>query len=75
MSVVKKLVSKIASTKTSTKKHTYLTKRLTLSRARAAGKLASYKAMRIMGYVVVVENDIVIKKYQDGSTEIIDRLK
>ncbi|MBK6352662.1 MAG: hypothetical protein IPP06_16055 [Saprospiraceae bacterium] len=75
MSVVKKLVRKITSTNTSTKNHTHLTKRLLLRRARAAGKLASNKAMSIMGYVVVVQNDVVIKKYQDGRTEIIDHLK
>ncbi|MBP6623593.1 MAG: hypothetical protein KA198_00385 [Chitinophagaceae bacterium] len=71
MSVVKKSVQKIALSGSSRKNLTYLTKRLTLSKARAAGKLASQKAMKVMGYVVVAENDAVVKKYEDGRTEII----
>jgi hypothetical protein len=51
--------------------HGYLTKRMTLSRARMAGRLAAINAMRVMGYVVVARGNQVVKVYQDGHTEIL----
>lgn len=51
--------------------HSYLTKRLTVSRAKAAGKVATENAMRVMGYVVVAQNNSIIKKYSDGRVEIL----
>jgi hypothetical protein len=51
--------------------HSYLTKRVTLSKAKAAGKKAASEAMRTMGFVVIAENNVIVKKYADGTTEAI----
>ena len=75
MSVIKKSMRKIALNNARTKNHNYLTKRLTLSKARAAGKLASKDAMEVVGYIVVAQNNSIIRKYQDGRTEIIINLQ
>lgn len=49
----------------------YLTKRIVVSKARAAGKKAAENAMKVMGYVVVVENNEVVRKNADGTKEVI----
>lgn len=53
----------------------YLTKRLLLNKSRRAITEASEKAMEIVGYVVIVENNQVIKKYKDGKVELIEQLE
>ncbi len=51
--------------------HRYLTKRFVVRRAQAAGKKAAANAMELMGFVVAVENNNVIKRYADGKVEIL----
>lgn len=53
----------------------YLTKRVLVSRAKAAGKVAAAKAMQTMGYVVVAEGGWVVRKNADGSIHRIKRIK
>jgi hypothetical protein len=70
----KKLVKKAA--KKSSKYLTsdgqsYLTKRLLLTKARAAGRKATSDAMRTMGYIVVSHHGTVIRKFADGRIETI----
>ena len=49
----------------------YLTKRIVLSKARAAGKKAAENAMETMGYVVVVENNELVRKFADGTRQVV----
>jgi hypothetical protein len=71
MAVAKKKIPKKSSKYTTSDGHSYLTKRITVSRARAAGKVATENAMKVMGYVVVAQNNSIVKKYLDGRVEII----
>ncbi|MET1057326.1 MAG: hypothetical protein ABWY16_18580 [Pedobacter sp.] len=52
----------------------YLTKRIVVSKARSAGKAAAKNAMELMEYVVTVKDGWVIKEYQDGKVEQIEKL-
>ena len=52
----------------------YLTKRVTVSKAKSAGKKAATDAMRVMGYVVVAQDGAIVKKFADGRTEIIEAI-
>lgn len=52
----------------------YLTTRILVSKARAAGIQASANAMDVMGYIVTLEGNNVIKKYADGKIEIISTI-
>lgn len=49
----------------------YLTKRLVVAKAKAAGRKAEENAMEVMGYIVVVENNEVVRKYADGTREVV----
>ncbi|MCX2477239.1 hypothetical protein OQZ33_23095 [Pedobacter sp. MC2016-05] len=53
----------------------YLTKRIVVSKARSAGKAAAKNAMELMGYVVTVKAGWVVKEYQDGKFEQIEKLQ
>lgn len=55
--------------------YAYLTKRTIVSKAKAAGRKAEADAMELMGYVVVVMGDWVVKKYQDGTVVNIRKIK
>ena len=52
----------------------YLTKRVLVSKAKSAGKVAAKNAMGLMGYVVTVKNGWVVKEYQDRTVEQIEKL-
>lgn len=69
MAVAKRKAAIKSSRYTTSDGHSYLTKRLTVSRAKAAGKVATKNAMRVMGYVVVAQNNLIIRKYSDGRVE------
>ena len=69
MTTVKTKKTLATSRRSATTSPTYLTKRVLVSAARAAGKEAATNAMRVMGYVVVVLNGAVVKKYADGRIE------
>lgn len=56
-------------------KQPYLTKRILVRVARAAGKKAAQETMDIMGYNVVVKNGWVVKLFPDGTTEKLERLE
>jgi hypothetical protein len=56
-------------------KEPYLTKRILVSAARAGGREAAKNAMDIMGYVVVVKNGWIVRKYPDGTIEKLERLE
>jgi hypothetical protein len=71
MAVAKKKASKKSARYTTADGHSYLTKRITVSRAKAAGKVATENAMKVMGYVVVAQDNSIVKKYLDGRVEII----
>ncbi len=51
--------------------HVYLTKRLTVSKAQAAGRKAASQAMARMGFVVAAEGDRIVKLFADGSREVV----
>ncbi|HEY1009155.1 MAG: hypothetical protein ACO1NS_09125 [Daejeonella sp.] len=53
----------------------YLTKRIVVSKAKSAGKAAAKNAMKLMGYVVTVKGGWVVKEYQDGNFEQIEKLQ
>jgi len=53
----------------------YLTKRVLVSKARSAGKIAAKNAMEIMGYVVTVKDGWVVKQHQDGRVEQLEKLQ
>jgi len=50
----------------------YLTKRLLVSAAKRAGRIAAKETMEIMGYNVIAQNGWVVKKYADGTIEKIE---
>jgi hypothetical protein len=52
----------------------YLTKRLLLSKARAAGHSAASQAMTLMGYVVTVKDGWLVKQYANGVTEQMQKI-
>lgn len=54
--------------------YAYLTKRMVVAAAKAAGKRAEKKAMEIMGYVVVTQGEWVVKKFKDGRVEKLSKL-
>ncbi|RQP18239.1 MAG: hypothetical protein EAS52_06105 [Parapedobacter sp.] len=54
--------------------YSYMTKRIVISKAQAAGKKAARAAMDTMGYVVTVQDGWVVRKNEDGSIERIKRL-
>ena len=54
--------------------YSYMTKRIVISKAQAAGKKAARAAMDTMGYVVTVQDGWVVRKNGDGSIERIKRL-
>lgn len=53
----------------------YLTKRVLLSKAKSAGKVAAKNAMILMAYVVTVKDGWVVKEYKDGAIEQIEKLQ
>lgn len=72
MKTSKKNTSKKKSSKYTTDDgHFYLTKRITVAKAQAAGRAAASDAMQVMGFVVVAENGKVVKKFPDGRREVI----
>jgi hypothetical protein len=64
-----KAKEKKASNQTTNDGYAYLTKRMLLSKARSAGKVAAKTAMEIMGYVVTVKDGWVVKHHEDGHIE------
>jgi hypothetical protein len=54
--------------------YAYLTKRMVVATAKAAGRRAAKKAMEVMGYVVVSEDGWVVKKFKDGRVEKMSKL-
>lgn len=72
MKTSKKNTAKKKSSKYTTEDgHFYLTKRITVAKAQAAGKAAASDAMQVMGFVVVAENGNIVKKFPDGTSEFI----
>lgn len=53
----------------------YLTKRILVAKAQAAGRIAAKNAMETMGYVIVAEDGWVVRKGADGSIHRIKRIK
>ena len=51
-----------------------LTKRTIVQRARFAGRRAALRAMRVMGFVVTIEDGWVIKKFKDGKIERVSKI-
>lgn len=54
--------------------YSYLTKRTVVSKAKAAGKKAAKAAMETMGYVVTIKDGWVVRKFEDGKIEQIERI-
>ncbi|WP_028787327.1 hypothetical protein [Terrimonas ferruginea] len=54
--------------------YAYLTKRMVVATAKAAGRRAAKNAMEVMGYVVVSEGGWVVKKFKDGRVEKLSKL-
>ncbi len=71
MSIEKKHISK----STTSDGYSYLTKRMLVSKARSAGKIAAKNAMQIMGYVVTVKDGWIVKQYENGTIEQIEQLE
>jgi hypothetical protein len=49
----------------------YLTKRIVVRAARRGKKAASKETVEVMGYNVVAENGQVVKKFADGTQQVI----
>lgn len=49
----------------------YLDKRTVVRKAQAAGRKAAKSAMLTMGYVVTAQNGQIVKKFIDGSFEVL----
>jgi len=56
-------------------KKAYLTKRILVSASTRAVKKAAAETLKIKGYLLVAENDWLVKKYADGREEKISRLE
>lgn len=54
--------------------YAYLTKRTLVTKAKNAGKLASKKAMEVMGYVVTVKDGWVVKQHENGDIEQLQKI-
>lgn len=52
----------------------YLTKRVVDRATRRGIKAASQETMKIMGYNVIVKDGWVVKKYQDGTIEKLEKV-
>ena len=65
----------IASRTSNRKRGEYLTKRILIRAARAAGKRAAQRAMQVMGYIVTMEDGWVVKKYSNGHIEKIEPIE
>jgi len=50
----------------------YLTKRLLISSAKSGVRKASEDTMHVMGYLIVVQDGWVVKKFPDGTIERIE---
>jgi hypothetical protein len=61
--------------KRGSKKRAYLTKRILISAARSGIRKAAKETMEIMGFVVIVKDGWVVKKYRDGTIEKLERLE
>ncbi|MCF2502457.1 hypothetical protein L0663_03650 [Dyadobacter sp. CY107] len=70
-----KAKTKDSSAQTTSDGYAYLTKRLLVSKAQQAGKIAAKRAMEIMGYVVTVKDGWVVKLYEDGTVEKLEELQ
>ncbi|RYY46517.1 MAG: hypothetical protein EOO06_14345 [Chitinophagaceae bacterium] len=68
-------MSKKKSAYQTTDGQSYLTKRIVVSKARAAGLDATKKAMATMGYIVVAEGNEIVKKYENGIREVISQIE
>ena len=55
-------------------KKKYISKRLVERKSKSAFKSAAKKAMTDIGYVIIVEDGWVVKKYSDGEIEKIEEL-
>lgn len=62
-------VKKIFSKRPENTKSPYLTKRKLASAARSGIRKAALDTMRVMGYIVVAEQDWIVKKYADGTVQ------
>lgn len=47
----------------------YISKRLVSRKSKRAFQEGAQKAMRMNGYVVIVENNWIVKKFSDGKVE------
>lgn len=74
IAIKKSYLYAMAGKKKNSNKTTYLTKRILVSTAKAAGTKASKEAMELMGYVVTTHNGWVVKKFADGRIEPIKRI-
>ncbi len=52
----------------------YLTKRIVVAKAKDAGREAAEAAMKVMGYVVTVDGENIIRKNADGSVIIVGKI-
>lgn len=60
--------------KKSSRPRVYLTKRRVASAAKRGIRRAARRAMVVMGYIVVVQDGWVVKKFPDGTIEKIEPL-
>ena len=58
----------------SKKNKPYFTKRILIRKSTEAFKEASAKAMELLGYIVVARGCWIVKEYQDGTVERIEKI-
>jgi len=68
------MASLLKNKKTVSKVGAAIPKRALIASVQAAGKKTQVSAMEIMGYVIVVRGNDIIKKYSDGRIEIIGQV-
>lgn len=56
------------------KEPAYITKRILIQTSQKAVTLASRRAMHIVGYIVKVQNEWVVREYKDGTIKKILKL-
>lgn len=57
------------------KNKAYFTKRILIRKSAEAFKEASAKAMELLGYIVVAREGWVVKEYQDGTVEKMEKIE
>lgn len=74
MAKTKKASIQVSSKDLNSKGQGYLTKRITVASAKDASRKAAKEAMVVMGYVITVQGNNIVKKHSSGAVEIVGKI-